>query len=1015
MFKGGQFKIQTLTIRFIVLLWVRILLVLFWLFVAVESFGANPHSEQYPRIIHFVGDAAWPPYHFLNEAGEPDGFCIELAKAVCEKIKIRSQFKLYRNWSEAKQAVIDGRADVIVGFGKTAERAELFEFTNSFKYIHEVIVVRKGSKSIFSLKDLFGSSVAAIPGTPDFKRLSAEPRINVIPVPNEGVGLEKLIDRETNAIVSDREAIRYFAQKAGITDIKTVGEPLYVFEMVFGLTKGNSALARKIDQILAELDTEGKIDQLVSRWFKGELNSSKIPRWLMVLLGAVIFLTLISGFYAIGLRAFNRKLNNQIATRTRALLNSPIDNVYIIDHEGRIIQCNDAIATRLGGSKENLIGKRVSEQFPIENFGRLHQKIEKAFISKKSIKYKDRDKDRYFDTTIFPIAEDDATVKELVVFSHDVTEYQRAIETIQNNELTLRQLINTSDDSILLLDLDRLVIECNEIAAKRLKIDLKALIGCNIFDFLEGPVKQKRLEAFEEVLNNKQPFHFIEERAGIYFDSHVQPILNNEGEIIKVAVFARDITAQLEDRKRLEESEKKFNRIFQANPAGMVITQLADGKVLNVNETFTRLTGYSQEESFSRTSIEMGFWPKPEDREKVTQILRQEGKFENLEFEYRNRSGEIRLGSFSAEILDFDGEQVIVTAMLDITERHRMEKEVYQAKEYQEKLLNSLNDGVIAVNMDRVIIACNNAVEDMFGYRKEEIMGKSSLMMYPDRHAFENINRKAIRQIKADGHFEGEITVKHKNDRIFPVYASATLLLDQAGNPQGIVGVFQDLSEKKELERELEQQRLAAIRSDRLRSLGEMAAGIAHELNQPLSGVRGLAEHLLIAMDRGWNMIDKNVREKLSLIIEQADRMSHVIEHVRMFSKGSVWLEGQPTDSNHVVQSCLEMVGEQIRQRGVELVLELTDGLPLIDVNPFSLEEVLINILINARDAVEDRLEMTPDPSPRIVIRTMPETEDSNHIVKIEERELDIARMNPWGGSSAIIAADGLFSFGAHP
>jgi PAS domain S-box-containing protein len=316
-----------------------------------------------------------------------------------------------------------------------------------------------------------------------------------------------------------------------------------------------------------------------------------------------------------------------------------------------------------------------------------------------------------------------------------------------------------------------------------------------------------------------------------------------------------------------------------------------------------------------------------------------------------------------------------------------MEKEVYQAKEYQEKLLNSLNDSVIAVNMDRVIIACNNAVEDMFGYRKEEIMGKSSLMMYPDRHAFENINRKAIRQIKADGHFEGEITVKHKNDRIFPVYASATLLLDQAGNPQGIVGVFQDLSEKKELERELEQQRLAAIRSDRLRSLGEMAAGIAHELNQPLSGVRGLAEHLLIAVDRGWSVIDRDVREKLSLIIEQADRMSHVIEHVRMFSRGSVWLERQPTDSNQVVQSCLEMVGEQIRQRGVELVLELTDGLPMIDVNPFSLEEVLINVLINARDAVEDSLEKTPDPSPRIVIRTVQETENSNHIVRIEVRD----------------------------
>ena len=259
--------------------------------------------------------------------------------------------------------------------------------------------------------------------------------------------------------------------------------------------------------------------------------------------------------------------------------------------------------------------------------------------------------------------------------------------------------------------------------------------------------------------------------------------------------------------------------------------------------------------------------------------------------------------------------------------------------------------------------------------------------MYPNRQTFEEINQTAIKQIKKIGYFEGEVTAKHKSGRIFPVYASATLLVDEGNKPDGIVAVFRDLSDTKAMELKLEQQQLAMIRSDRLRSLGEMAAGIAHELNQPLSGVRGLAEHLLIGMDRGWNMTDEDNRKRLSLIIEQADRMIHIIEHVRMFARGSGKRDVQTTDPNRAVESVVGMLGDQLRQHGVELVIELADGLPEIDVNSFSLEEILINLLNNARDAVKESFKRKPDPAPRIVIRTKQEIEDENVIVRIDVRD----------------------------
>jgi histidine kinase len=185
--------------------------------------------------------------------------------------------------------------------------------------------------------------------------------------------------------------------------------------------------------------------------------------------------------------------------------------------------------------------------------------------------------------------------------------------------------------------------------------------------------------------------------------------------------------------------------------------------------------------------------------------------------------------------------------------------------------------------------------------------------------------------------------------------------------------------------KELEQQRAVAMRSDRLRSLGEMAAGIAHELNQPLVGVRGLAEHILIAQDRGWNMDARAIREKVATIVEQADRMSHIIEHVRIFAREAGKPEIRPVHVNDVVESSINLLGAQFSSHGLTLEKSLAIDLPPVLANPFTLEEVVLNLLLNARDAVEERLQSEPDmQSPRVFLRTQTFVENGRSMVHIE-------------------------------
>ena len=195
----------------------------------------------------------------------------------------------------------------------------------------------------------------------------------------------------------------------------------------------------------------------------------------------------------------------------------------------------------------------------------------------------------------------------------------------------------------------------------------------------------------------------------------------------------------------------------------------------------------------------------------------------------------------------------------------------------------------------------------------------------------------------------------------------------------------EEIRKRHELEKQLEEQRSLQMRSDRLRSLGEMAAGIAHELNQPLVGVRGMAELVLAYMETGRSMPEEVLMKNIGRIVEQADRMVHIINHVRMFAREAGNAETSVVDINKVALSSKDLISAQFKSHGLLLELDLHPA-PLETVaNPYSLEEVLLNLLANARHAVEKKQEQEKDEgfTPRVAIRTRPAQGDGSNIVRI--------------------------------
>ncbi len=178
---------------------------------------------------------------------------------------------------------------------------------------------------------------------------------------------------------------------------------------------------------------------------------------------------------------------------------------------------------------------------------------------------------------------------------------------------------------------------------------------------------------------------------------------------------------------------------------------------------------------------------------------------------------------------------------------------------------------------------------------------------------------------------------------------------DGEGRLLSLIGTIQDITDRKRLEAEVEQQRVRALQVDRLRALGEMAAGVAHELNQPLNGIRAFAEGALLGPQIGWSLSPDETVQTFEDIVVQVDRISGIVDHMRAFARGETDSDPVAFDLAEPLSGALKLMGTQLRVHGITLRDELAANLPRCWGWANELEQVLLNLLSNARDALEEQ------------------------------------------------------------
>lgn len=278
-------------------------------------------------------------------------------------------------------------------------------------------------------------------------------------------------------------------------------------------------------------------------------------------------------------------------------------------------------------------------------------------------------------------------------------------------------------------------------------------------------------------------------------------------------------------------------------------------------------------------------------------------------------------------------------------------QQLEKAYQFRENLIENSPDAIVSVRKGGEIVIFNSAAEHMLGYKKEDVIKKLNITaIYPP-----GVAKEVMRDLRSD-EFGGkgrvdkrEMTVLHRDGHEIPVYLSASILYQQ-GQESGSVGIFTDISEKKDLEKQL-------LRSEKLSSLGKLAAGIAHEINQPLTGVLTFTSLLLKK-----HKDDESTANDLQVILRETKRIRGIVQGILEFARESP-MQKVETDIEQVIENTLQIVERQEKFLGIDIVKNYGQGLPKVVVDVNLLEQVFMNLFLNAAEAMEGSGRLTVETS----------------------------------------------------
>jgi len=380
----------------------------------------------------------------------------------------------------------------------------------------------------------------------------------------------------------------------------------------------------------------------------------------------------------------------------------------------------------------------------------------------------------------------------------------------------------------------------------------------------------------------------------------------------------------------LRASELSYRRLFEAAQDGILILDVATGRIDDVNPFLVTLLGFSHDEMVGKTVGELSPFKDIEDNQAMLERLQKNGyvRYEDLPLE--TRDGRRVAVEFVSNVYEAGDKNVIQCNIRDITERKLATAQITE----QAALLDKAQDAILVRDVDGVLLFWNKGAERLYGWTRAEALGQNVTdLYYPDRKKFEEVNGLTIRR----GEWHGELQHTTKDHREIIIEARWTLIRDREGNPKSVLAINTDITEKKKLEAQF-------LRAQRMESVGTLAGGIAHDLNNILAPIMMSIDILKLTAT------DPQACKVLETIEVSARRGADIVRQVLSFARG---LEGQRIEIKpRRLLKELETLIKDTFPKNVRLHFHVPEDSWSILGDPTQVHQILLNLCVNARDAM---------------------------------------------------------------
>ncbi|MFZ5453362.1 MAG: PAS domain S-box protein [Thermodesulfobacteriota bacterium] len=517
-------------------------------------------------------------------------------------------------------------------------------------------------------------------------------------------------------------------------------------------------------------------------------------------------------------------------------------------------------------------------------------------------------------------------------------EKARSVAALQEARRDWEEIFQAIGHPTLILDPEYHIINANRAACQAVGLWEGELRGKKCYEFFHDsqqppdncPLKKMlrtgRLEAMEMEMD----------ALGGTFLVSCTPVLDEAGRLEKIIHIATDITACKQAEAELAEEAIRRRILVEQSRDGIVVLDQT-GKVYEANQSYAEMLGYSAEEL---RQLYVWDWDAQWTREKLLEMIQTiDETGDHFETRHRRQDGTIFDVEISTNGAVLGGQKLIFCVCRDISQRKAAELALRESEKKYRLLVDQIPAVVFRGYADGSLDIFDRKIETLTGYPKEDFDSRrrkwSDLILADDLPEAKN---ELLEGLKTTGSYEKEYRIRKKSGEIIWVQVHGQIFLDDAGRIDFINGVIFDVTDRKKLEEQL-------LKSQKMEAVGRLAGGVAHDFNNLLTAIMGYSEMMMLDL-RPEDPFHSYVEE----ITKAVNRGASLTNQLLAFSRKQI-LQPRVINLNDVVKDMDKMLQRLIGE-DIELVTFIDQELGLVKADPGQIEQIIMNLVVNARDAM---------------------------------------------------------------